>query len=74
MDRKIVKQIWNEVLENNKRLNECPGPHDFIEMPQEEKRWTREYRCSKCNGKIDAIQHLWYQRGLNDGRKHAQSN
>ena len=51
---------------NMKKLDECSGPHDF--QPDTSKKPVREEICSKCGGKVDKINALWYKRGLEHGK------
>ncbi len=71
MDKDEFRGIVEEVRLNNKRLQDCPGPHDFVlEKGQEPMPLSRrKYRCTRCNGTVDAITLLWYSKGLEHGRK-----
>ena len=63
-----LKQIWREVKQNHAKLDSCAGPHEFL--PEDiAKRFGGKYRCIKCRGTIDAVNYLWYTRGLEHGRK-----
>jgi len=60
-----LAQIENEVEQNQRRLESCDR-HDF--HPKDGKqtfmcRWV----CSKCQGEVDSLARLWYDKGLNDG-------
>lgn len=57
--------ILKEVQENLRKLESCPGPHDF--QPHELLRGTltpRSYLCSKCGGVLDSLKVIWYKKGL----------
>lgn len=66
--KKEIKQIWENVKANHKRLDECEGPHEF-ELVGEDRPLKSKYRCRKCKGELDRINHGWYQRGLEHGKK-----
>jgi len=74
VDKETAQQIWKDVKANHKRLDNCKGPHDFRPVPAEGKSLVRDYVCSRCNGKVDAIHKLWYERGLEHGRSEAQGD
>ena len=74
MDKETVQQIWKDVKANHKKLDGCKGPHDFRPLPIEGKTLIRDYLCSKCGGKLEAIHKLWYERGLEHGRKEAKGD
>lgn len=60
-----IKTVWEEARANAKRLDGCPGPHDFVGIgpaPQ------RKHRCTVCGGEVDLHAAHWYQRGLEHGR------
>ena len=57
-----ILSIWDEVRENAKKLEGCPGPHDF--QPDTSKRLNRDEVCSKCGGKISKVNANWYREGL----------
>ncbi|MBD3405064.1 MAG: hypothetical protein GF411_02875 [Candidatus Lokiarchaeota archaeon] len=60
-----IDDIWLEVKENQKLLNECDRPHLFRPIDKD-KYLTREYQCSKCNGRISSREARWYNDGLRD--------
>lgn len=60
-----VHAIWEEVKRNHKRLDECPGPHEFGPMLAKP---GAKYTCSKCGGVVDAVARSWYEKGLTHGR------
>lgn len=59
-----IKDIWEEVKANQKKLSDCPGSHEFVE---EGKGVRHMYRCSKCGGTIDSVNYFWYLEGLKHG-------
>ena len=70
-----MQAMWNEVKANHKRLNECQGPHDFVGV-ESELRYTLKdgsvygrYVCKKCNGKVFPNDKIWYERGIEHGKK-----
>lgn len=66
MGKGELKKLLEEVKVNIRRLDECPGPHEFKE---DEKRFMkRSFLCTKCQGRIDFLQNHWYQKGLGHGR------
>ena len=69
VDKETAQQIWQAVKANKKRLDNCNGPHDFQPIHEDGKKLVRDYRCSKCGGKIDAIHKIWYCEGLEHGTK-----
>lgn len=69
VDKETVQQIWKDVKANQKRLDDCKGPHNFRPIHEDGKKLVRDYRCSKCGGKIDAIHKIWYCKGLEHGKK-----
>jgi hypothetical protein len=62
-----MNKIWLEVKENNRKLEACVGPHDFIDTTPD-KVTGRKYKCSKCEGSIDSIAFSWYNKGLEHGK------
>jgi len=60
--------LWEEVKANGKRLDECYGPHDFVQMTVEEaQRHSPRFKCGKCKGVVDNHAHVWYKLGLKHG-------
>jgi hypothetical protein len=60
-----LRSIWQEVVENNKKLSECKGPHDFI--PIKDGTAFKKFKCSICNGTISTSDKYWYDRGFKHG-------
>ena len=66
LPKKEINSIWEDVKVNTKKLEECSGPHDF--QPDTFKKPVRDQICSKCGGKIQASNALWYKKGLEHGK------
>lgn len=62
-----LKKIWEEVKANQKRLEECVGPHDF-EEEKNDKPGIPDMICKKCNGRLKKTEAVWYLKGLKHGR------
>lgn len=59
-----VAQIWRAVKENQARLEECSGPHEFV---SEGKGPTDKARCRRCQGTVSQSEARWYLLGLRHG-------
>jgi hypothetical protein len=64
-------EILAAVRANLARLASC-SLHDFHGVPEgampcKDGFVYRDYRCSKCGGKISSSDHRWYVRGLEHG-------
>jgi hypothetical protein len=60
------RRIYEEVKANHAKLNACDR-HDFEPVPKYPDKPShplKDYVCRRCGGRIDAIAHNWYQRGL----------
>jgi len=77
--QKELDSIVAEVKANSKALLECPSPHDFsicldrrtkqrIDNPSPGQRFNAKWQCSKCGGRIDNMEKVWYERGLEHAR------
>jgi len=66
-----AKRIFEQVKENQRRLDECVGPHDFQPIG-EEKKFGRRHVCTLCKGEIDSINKSWYETGLKHGAEQAE--
>ncbi len=67
-----MRSILTEVKKNLRRLNGCPGPHEF-ELIEAIGGFRKKYRCKICGGDIDGIQYHWYEKGLAHGKmNHAE--
>lgn len=64
------RAIWEQVQENRRRLESCPGPHVFCPVDESSPaaRIGRQ-RCSICGGETDAIHAIWYRTGLEHGKR-----
>ena len=63
------KKIMADVKANFKKLEDCPGPHDF--HLDEEKTLgplRNKFTCTLCGGTIRSAEFAWYQNGLEHGR------
>ena len=62
--------IWEKVRANAKRLESCPGPHEFkpVDDSSPASRIRRQV-CSICGGEVDAVNAIWYRHGLEDAKK-----
>lgn len=60
------KRIFAEVKENHRRLDACPGPHNFVEHERYSPTSTlvRTYRCTVCMGVVGTSEARWYIKGL----------
>jgi hypothetical protein len=63
-----MKEVWNEVQENHRRLDLCVVPHEFTVDITPDRTLFKRWACSKCGGQVDAPGKLWYERGLKDSR------
>ena len=57
------------VKANLRTLDACPGPHEFIDDPNDERSFSRGQRCARCGGEVEFLAALWYRRGLEHGKK-----
>ena len=62
-----LQQIWSEVKANQKRLAECPRPHDLERV--EQSSGVGRWKCRKCAGTIEFVAGAYYNEGLEDGKK-----
>lgn len=60
--------IMDEIRANTAKLEGCAKPHDFSIDATPNKPLFKKWQCSKCGGKTDAINRIWYQRGLQDAK------
>lgn len=74
-----MQALWNEVQNNMKRLKACVGPHEFVgdeteirAVSPEGTKHYRRYVCTKCSGKLNPVDKIWYERGLEHGRKESK--
>lgn len=67
MNPKIdTDEIIREIRANTARLEGCVKPHDFSVDASPTKPMFKKWKCSKCGGVTDAINKIWYERGLKD--------
>ncbi len=62
-----TQTIMRAIMANTAKLNGCAGPHDFTVDRTPEKKHFKRWACTKCAGEIEAIELLWYKRGLAHG-------
>jgi len=60
-----IKRIGEEVKQNHELLRNCSG-HDFVDESPD-KQLGKTFRCSRCQGTVDAVKRMWYLEGI----KHA---
>jgi hypothetical protein len=61
------KKLWEEAQANQRRLIECKGPHEFVDLTPN-KKIGKSFRCSLCNGEANGTDVYWYKMGLKHGR------
>jgi hypothetical protein len=64
---KEIDKIADEVRANHIRLHSCPGPHDF-RPTDPAKKLGQTYLCTRCGGRLESVEHSWYEEGLAHGR------
>lgn len=57
------KNIWEQVQENQARLNKCPL-HDFSIDTEPERTWNKRFECVHCGGQVQSQAKFWYERGI----------
>lgn len=62
-----LKDAIKKAQANSKLLRDCDRPHSFV--PEDSDSIVSDYRCTKCGGVVNKIHALWYDRGLEDGRR-----
>jgi len=60
-----IKEIWEQVKVNSALLDSC-SKHNFELMKD---RKDRRYKCTNCNGELDTVNVIWYNKGLEHGTK-----
>lgn len=58
-----ILAMWEEIKENDRKLTECLGPHDFQSTVDK-----RVFECAKCGGTIRISEKNWYEKGLEHGK------
>lgn len=69
LSRHYQDEIFQLVKNNHRRLDSCPGPHDFSIVERQTGQLIRSWKCSKCGGVVEEIFKRWYTIGLEHGRK-----
>lgn len=71
-------QLWHAVRDNTRRLDTCPGPHQFAPvradrgaLAQTPQTFATDHRCTVCGGVLDLLAVRWYERGLAHARDQA---
>jgi hypothetical protein len=67
LSREELLKMWEEVKANQKRLEGCVGPHDFVLASTTGTRHDEKHRCLKCDGVVDWSTCTWYKLGLKHG-------
>ncbi len=68
INKEHLREIFAEVKENARKLQDCKGPHRFNPISSEGVL-KKKYQCEICGGVIDAIGKHWYDQGLKHGRR-----
>jgi hypothetical protein len=63
-----AKKLWDTVLANRKKLDDCVGPHDFSKDLTPTQTLLKRWECTKCGGSVDSHAKHWYDAGLLDGQ------
>lgn len=66
---KDLKDIWEDVKENHRKLDSCPGPHDFVVKNPEARRMNQRMVCRKCKGEMTVLDANLYLKGVAHGVK-----
>ena len=69
MNKEDIKRVWQEVQDNNRRLEQCSVPHDFV---QHDSGVLPKWKCVKCGGVVSNSDHCWYIRGLEHAKKNLE--
>ena len=67
LDSGEVDRVFEDVKVNHAKLDACDG-HDF-EPCERIGELVRSYRCTRCDGVLDTIMRLWYERGRVHGAR-----
>lgn len=62
-----AKAIFEKIKENRAKLDSCDG-HDFSIDVEAPSPTFRKKQCSKCGGTANALDVLWYERGVQHER------
>lgn len=60
-----AKEIWEEVVRNQRLLDSCSG-HEFVQNVTTE-TWRQRWRCENCQAEVSNTEKYWYELG----QKHA---
>ena len=60
MSKAELDRLMEEVRENQRKLHECPGPHQFERVDGE----VSSFKCTTCDGTLDGVNYHWYSEGL----------
>lgn len=69
------RAIWEAVKANLARLNQCQGPHQWEIDPNDKHHVSdrmKHKRCKLCGGVVDALHAIYYNNGVEHGRKAQQ--
>jgi len=70
MQPEDARILLAKAVANRRALAECAGPHAFAPArPPGEGRWTGTWKCRECGGEVDSLQRVFYDQGLQHGRK-----
>ena len=69
MDKNAIDKIMERVVKNLDKLDACEGPHEFVSIESSETAKFSRLKCTKCGGTIDSSNAIWYNRGLEHGKK-----
>lgn len=61
--RECLKEIWEEVKENRRRLDNCVGHHQFGRV-RFANGIARDVTCDVCGGSMSVMSALDYRRGF----------
>jgi hypothetical protein len=61
----VQHQLLEETKENDKMLDQCKGPHEFVPWHDD---IINMYKCNLCGGIVSAIEKKWYENGIKHGR------
>jgi hypothetical protein len=59
-----MRKRWEAVRANQARLESCPGPHDWEDIPESRPHAVKDKRCRTCGGTVERIHFHYYNEGL----------
>ena len=62
-----IRDIAKQIKKNHELLDSCSF-HEFEFIDDNPSLLRRVYKCKNCNGTVQGIYKIWYERGI----KHAQ--